>query len=206
MVVVLGDTCIVVEDVQVGMAFVVKFVASTESTPIDHDISDEILGALGLPTTTEELVDNGVELVTDLIVDALDAATAFLDAAENLMLPSATSAAGVIDFVTLKIYATVSGTQYTWHQDPASLFCNSQPVYWKEAGAWETTVDIYSKLYNFPLDPNVLEPTGAKEFVKGLKELFTSVQNELTATPINAQNVIEGAVNGSANVVIYPWP
>jgi len=181
-------------------------VAATQPTSIDHEISDDILDALGVPTTAEDLVDDGIDLLTDLVDDALDGATAFLDAAASMALPSATSAAGVIDNVTLKIYASVSGTQYVWHQDAPGWFCYPQPAYWKEVGAWETTVEIYSKFHEFPLDPNVLYPTGMTEFVDGLKSLFTTVQSDLAANPVNAQNVVEGAVNGAANVVVYPWP
>jgi len=196
-------TCFVVTGIEIKSRFSVKFKLEKNPLEIKKVSSEDILNALGVPTgppdPEQTLIDQVIENLEEALQNATDIPVS-LTQFVRLMLPSATAASALVEWIRFEIVAIAVGTFYKWDQPNALV-----PPTWHEAPLGAPIEEkLVEKQKDFPLLMHVLfNLDDSRTFVSATQQLFQDIATSLTTTPVDPVAKLTPIINSRADVVVW---
>lgn len=159
---------------------------------------DRMIARLRAICETDQVMENleqALQNATDIPVSL----TQFV----KTMLPSATAASALVEWIRFEISAIAVGTFYKWDQPNTQI----RPT-WHEAPRVGPTAEDGEKLVekqtDFPLLLHVLfNLDDSRTFVSATQQLFQDIATSLTTTPVDPVAKLTPIINSRADVVVW---
>lgn len=156
---------------------------------------DRMIARLRAICETDQVMENleqALQNATDIPVSL----TQFVKA----MLPSATAASALVEWIRFEISAIAVGTFYKWDQPNTQI----RPT-WHEVPLVDPIAAILvEKQTDFPLLLHVLfNLDDSRTFVSATQQLFQDIATSLTTTPVDPVAKLTPIINSRADVVVW---